>query len=270
MTAFRLGLTGGHRHGQIHHGGDVRRRGRAGLGCRCHVHRLYAPGGAAALALAAPCPRPSPPMAPSTARLRRLIAADPSVLDRLNAIVHPLVAADRAAFLAAAQADIVLLDIPLLYETGAQAMCDATPWSAPRPRCKGPASGPWHMTEAMLETILARQMPDAEKRARPITSSPRPPLKWRRGRSRMCWPTFAAGSPPMREIVLDTETTGFEPAEGHRLVEIGAIELFNHLPTGRTWHQYINPDRSMPRERFEVHGIGPDLLEPPEPPKPAR
>ena len=72
----------------------------------------------------------------------------------------------------------------------------------------------------------------------------------------------------MREIVLDTETTGFEPAEGDRLVEIGAIELFNHLPTGRTWHQYINPDRSMPREAFEVHGIGPDLLEPPEPPKP--
>ncbi|MBP9182703.1 MAG: DNA polymerase III subunit epsilon [Fuscovulum sp.] len=72
----------------------------------------------------------------------------------------------------------------------------------------------------------------------------------------------------MREIVLDTETTGFEPAEGDRLVEIGAIELFNHLPTGRTWHQYINPDRSMPREAFEVHGIGPDLLEPPEQPKP--
>lgn len=66
----------------------------------------------------------------------------------------------------------------------------------------------------------------------------------------------------MREIVLDTETTGFEPGEGHRIVEIGAIELFNHLPTGRTYHQYINPERSMPREAFEVHGIGPDLLEP--------
>ena len=43
----------------------------------------------------------------------------------------------------------------------------------------------------------------------------------------------------MREIVLDTETTGFEPSEGHRIVEIGAVELFNHLPTGRTYHQYI-------------------------------
>jgi DNA polymerase-3 subunit epsilon len=67
----------------------------------------------------------------------------------------------------------------------------------------------------------------------------------------------------MREIVLDTETTGFEPGDGHRIVEIGAVELMNHLPTGRTWHQYINPQRGMPREAFEVHGIGHDILEPP-------
>jgi DNA polymerase-3 subunit epsilon len=64
----------------------------------------------------------------------------------------------------------------------------------------------------------------------------------------------------MREIVLDTETTGFEPAEGHRIVEIGAVELMNHLPTGRTWHQYINPERPMPKEAFEVHGLGDDFL----------
>ncbi|MCT8331286.1 DNA polymerase III subunit epsilon [Albidovulum sediminis] len=64
----------------------------------------------------------------------------------------------------------------------------------------------------------------------------------------------------MREIVLDTETTGFEPAEGHRIVEIGAVELFNHVPTGRSYHQYINPERSMPAEAFEVHGLGDDFL----------
>lgn len=64
----------------------------------------------------------------------------------------------------------------------------------------------------------------------------------------------------MREIVLDTETTGFEPSEGHRIVEIGAVELFNHLPTGRTYHQYINPERNMPKEAFEVHGLGDDFL----------
>ncbi|EEW24886.1 DNA polymerase III subunit epsilon [Rhodobacter ferrooxidans] len=64
----------------------------------------------------------------------------------------------------------------------------------------------------------------------------------------------------MREIVLDTETTGFEPSEGHRIVEIGALELFNHLPTGRTFHKYLNPERSMPKEAFDVHGLGDDFL----------
>ena len=64
----------------------------------------------------------------------------------------------------------------------------------------------------------------------------------------------------MREIVLDTETTGFEPSEGHRIVEIGAVELFNHLPTGNTYHQYINPERMMPKEAFEVHGLGDEFL----------
>jgi len=64
----------------------------------------------------------------------------------------------------------------------------------------------------------------------------------------------------VREIVLDTETTGFEPQEGHRIVEIGGVELLNHMPTGRTYHQYINPERSMPQEAFDVHGLGDDFL----------
>ncbi|WP_127106391.1 DNA polymerase III subunit epsilon [Pararhodobacter zhoushanensis] len=66
----------------------------------------------------------------------------------------------------------------------------------------------------------------------------------------------------MREIVLDTETTGFEPSEGHRLVEIGCVELINHMPTGNTYHQYINPERGMPAEAFAVHGLGDDFLRP--------
>lgn len=74
----------------------------------------------------------------------------------------------------------------------------------------------------------------------------------------------------MREIVLDTETTGFEPGEGDRIVEIGAVELQNHMPTGRTYHQYINPMRNMPAEAFGVHGIGPDLLTPPQQPQPGQ
>lgn len=64
----------------------------------------------------------------------------------------------------------------------------------------------------------------------------------------------------MREIVLDTETTGFEPSEGHRIVEIGCIELHNHMPTGRVYHQYINPERPMPAEAFAVHGLSDDFL----------
>ena len=64
----------------------------------------------------------------------------------------------------------------------------------------------------------------------------------------------------MREIVLDTETTGFDPQSGDRIVEIGAVELMRHVPTGNTYHQYINPERSMPDDAFQVHGLGDDFL----------
>ena len=64
----------------------------------------------------------------------------------------------------------------------------------------------------------------------------------------------------MREIVWDTETTGFDPETGDRLVEIGAVELDNHLPTGRVYHQYINPKRDMPTSAFEVHGLSIEFL----------
>src|SRR4029078_3981723 len=58
----------------------------------------------------------------------------------------------------------------------------------------------------------------------------------------------------MREIVLDTETTGLDPLRGDRLVEIGCIEIYNRLPTGQTLPAYINPERDMPAEAFNVHG----------------
>ena len=64
----------------------------------------------------------------------------------------------------------------------------------------------------------------------------------------------------MREIVMDTETTGLDPTQGHKVVEIGAVELFNHIPTGRTFHQYINPKRQMPQEAFDVHGLSIEFL----------
>lgn len=64
----------------------------------------------------------------------------------------------------------------------------------------------------------------------------------------------------MREIVLDTETTGMDPLQGDRLVEIGCVELMNHVPTGRTYHQYINPERSVPAEAVAVHGLDDKFL----------
>jgi len=64
----------------------------------------------------------------------------------------------------------------------------------------------------------------------------------------------------MREIVLDTETTGLKPAEGHRVVELGCVELLNRIPTGATFHVYLNPDRDMPAEAFAVHGLSADFL----------
>lgn len=64
----------------------------------------------------------------------------------------------------------------------------------------------------------------------------------------------------MREIVLDTETTGLDPLQGHRVVEIGAVELFNHIPTGKTYHTFINPQRDVPREAESVHGLSGEFL----------
>ena len=64
----------------------------------------------------------------------------------------------------------------------------------------------------------------------------------------------------MREIVLDTETTGLDPEQGHRLVEVAAVELVDHLPTGRSFHSYVNPERDMPEEAFRVHGLSAAFL----------
>ena len=64
----------------------------------------------------------------------------------------------------------------------------------------------------------------------------------------------------MREIVFDTETTGLDPLQGDRLVEIGCIELINRFPTGRMFHRYINPERDMPEPAFKVHGLSVEFL----------
>jgi len=64
----------------------------------------------------------------------------------------------------------------------------------------------------------------------------------------------------VREIVIDTETTGLDPASGHRVVEIAAVELMHHVPTGRKFHRYINPERDMPPDAYAVHGLSAEFL----------
>ena len=64
----------------------------------------------------------------------------------------------------------------------------------------------------------------------------------------------------MREIVLDTETTGLDPADGHRIVEVACVELFNHVPTGRVFHRYVNPERDVSADATAVHGLTAEFL----------
>ncbi len=134
------------------------------------VHRLYAAGGAGVAAIAELRPEAVVDGAVDRACLKAWIAGDPRALKRIEAAIHPLVAADRAAFIdraAKQNADLVLLDIPLLFETGAESMMDATlvvtvPAKVQRARVLARPG----MTEAQLAAITARQMPDVEKRAR--------------------------------------------------------------------------------------------------------
>ena len=132
------------------------------------VHALYAPGGAAVAPIDAAFPGAIVEGAVDRARLREILNADKSALSRLESIVHPLTTASREAFIAAhSDADLILLDIPLLFETGADAICDAVlvvsvPPHVQRERVL--ARG--QMTEAQLDLILERQLPDAHKRAR--------------------------------------------------------------------------------------------------------
>ena len=132
------------------------------------VHRLYARGGAAVPAIATLRPDAIHEGAVSREALKTWIADDPSALRRIEAVVHPLVAADRAAFIAAhPEAPLLVLDIPLLYETGAEAALDAVLVVTASPEIqRARVLARPGMSEAQFETIMAKQTPDAEKRAR--------------------------------------------------------------------------------------------------------
>lgn len=130
------------------------------------VHTLYAPGGAAVQAVGAHYPEVIVGDTVDREKLRGLITKDPNILDHIQSLVHPLVASHRADFIDA-HSDVVLLDIPLLYEVGADQDCDlVVVVSAPADIQRKRVLDRGEMTEAELDSILARQMPDAEKRAR--------------------------------------------------------------------------------------------------------
>ncbi|WP_224824271.1 dephospho-CoA kinase [Cognatishimia sp. MH4019] len=131
------------------------------------VHRLYAKGGAAVAPLAEALPAAIEGDAVSRDRLKALISDDPDTLRKIEAIVHPLVAADRAEFLETHKGQLVLLDIPLLFETGANTRVDKiVVVSAPSDVQRARVLERGTMTEAQFDTILAKQLPDAEKRDR--------------------------------------------------------------------------------------------------------
>lgn len=165
--SYRLGLTGSIGMGKSTTAQLFAAEGVPVWDADAVVHRLYSKNGAAAQALALLYPEVIEDGAISRKLLRAEIAKDPTLLDRIQAIVHPLVAADRTAFLASTAAPIVLLDIPLLFETGADALCDGiVVVSAPAEVQRARVLSRGGMSAPEFEMILARQMPDAEKRAR--------------------------------------------------------------------------------------------------------
>lgn len=165
--SFILGLTGSIGMGKSTTAGMFADEGVPVWDADATVHRLYQPGQPAALAVKSLFPDAMDPDGRvNRPRLRAMIGADPSVLDRLNDAIHPLVAEDRARFLAQTTSPVVLLDVPLLYEIGLDKDCDAVAVVSAPPEVQRERVLTRGMTEAEFQLILSRQIPDADKRAR--------------------------------------------------------------------------------------------------------
>ena len=164
---FKLGLTGSIGMGKSTTAAIFAEEGIPVWDADAAVHRLYASGGLAVGPVGRAFPDAVVGNAISRDRLKSIISSDPDALSRIESIVHPLVAQDRAEFLAKQDADIVVFDIPLLFETGADQWLDAVVVvTAPADVQKARVMERPGMTEDRLNLVLKRQMPDAEKRRR--------------------------------------------------------------------------------------------------------
>lgn len=167
MSVFRLGMTGSIGMGKSTTAAFFREAGVPVWDADAAVHRLYAPDGAAADPLRKICPAAVSDQGIDRAALRDWIAADATALSQIEAIVHPLVAVDRQAFADEIVSDIAVFDIPLLFEKGTEAEMDATLLvTAPAALQRARVLARPGMTQGQFDLIRARQMPDAEKRAK--------------------------------------------------------------------------------------------------------
>ena len=165
--SYLIGLTGSIGMGKSTAAQMFREEGIPVWDADAAVHRLYEPGGVAVGPVGVAFPEAVLDGAISREALKKIIAANPSALGRLEKIVHPLVAQDRAAFIAANPAPIVVVDIPLLYETGAEAWLDSVLVVSVSPEAqRARVLARPGMTEAQFQAILSRQMSDEEKRRR--------------------------------------------------------------------------------------------------------
>lgn len=165
--SFMLGLTGSIGMGKTTTAAMFASQGCAVWDADAAVHRLYAKGGAAVIPMRRAFPETVLDDAVSRDLLKSMLTEQPDALATIEAIVHPLVAADRAEFLKKTDAEIVVFDIPLLFETGADAWLDAVACVTVAPEIQRQrVLERQTMTEDQLDTILAKQMPDPEKRTR--------------------------------------------------------------------------------------------------------
>ena len=160
-----LGLTGGMAMGKSTTAAMFRARGIPVWDADAAVHELYSKGGAAVPLLAGVFPAAIQDGAVNRTALKAEIAKDPSAFEHIEAIVHPLVGQHRARFLASQTANVIVLDVPLLFELGSDALCNYTiVVSVPADVQKERAFSRPGLTEEQFQTILSKQMPDAEKR----------------------------------------------------------------------------------------------------------